>query len=575
MPWHTPTPGPLAERTRLLLERHAISVNEGRRREYYDAHWWRTTTVLDDFEAAWQAHPDKTAVVSYRSGADSPHRLSYRDLAARVERTAAALLHLGVGEGDVVSVQLPNCWQFNVIALATARVGAAVNPIVAIHRRREVAFITGLLQSKICFVPGNFHRFDYAAMLAAVAGEVPSLQHRVIVTGAASDGELSFEQDLLDVPWEERYRDQLAALSVDPDQVADIQFTSGTTGEPKGVGHTHNTQYARARALYDTLSLGPDDTVFMPSPLTHSTGFVYGYLTPMMLGMTAVYQDVWEPDRALRILEREHATWSFGSTAFIVDLIRAQRQEPRDISALRYFVSGGAAIPPAAVAEARDVLGARVMAVWGMTENGAVTCTRLQEAPDAAAHTDGKPCPWMQLKVVDMADDTEVPAGTPGRLKVRGASQMLGYVKRPNLTDAAVDADGWFDTGDLAYLDEAGSLRITGRAKDIIIRGGENIPVADVEAVLYEHPSVVDIAIVAYPDERLGERACAVVVPAGDLTLADLTAYLDRAGMAKTYWPERLELRTEMPRTLSGKIQKFRLRDDLATGQPGAAGTPP
>lgn len=569
MPGPYPVPE-LSAATAALLASFDLSVDPGRRAEYYQAGWWRRRTAIDDFRQVCDRDPEKTAIVTYRADAEHPHRLSYGELRGHVARAASAFEQLGVEPGDVVSTQLPNWWQFAVVALAAQQVGAAFNPITPIHRRREVAGITGVLRSKVCVVPGHYRGFDYPAMLAQVAAEVPAIQHRIIVGGKPRAGELSLETDLLAKPWEGHSGGSVAERLIDPDQVADVMFTSGTTGEPKGVGHTHNTQFARARAVYEMLQLGADDTVFMPSTVGHSTGFIYGCITPLMLGMTAVYQDVWDPARALQIIERERPTWTFGSTSFIVDLVRANRVRAADTSSFRFLVAGGAKIPPAVAAEVRDELGSRLIAVWGMTENGATTITYPDEPILASADSDGKACPWMELRVVDGATGAPLPSGSSGQLRVRGASQMIGYVRRPALTGASIDADGWFDTGDVAVLSGDGHIRITGRTKDLIIRGGENIPVAEIEAILYAHPAIAEVAIVSYPDARLGERACAVVVPVVDATLSlgDLAAHLEAAGVSRTYWPERLELREAMPRTLSGKIQKFLLRESLAEVPP-------
>lgn len=558
-------PPPIPEYVLADLASMDLSISEASRSRFYANGWWRNTTVLEDFERSWRANPEKTAIVTYRAGSAEVHRLDYKTLAGRVERIAGALIHMGVRRGDVVSIQLPNWWQFVAIALATFRVGAVVNPIIPIHRSREVGFIAGLLETRVCFTARTFRGFDHARMMQDLEDKLPNLEHRVIVDFDKipdSVSELSFERDILGHAWELDYQGELATRTLNADQISDIQFTSGTTGEPKGVGHTHNTQFARARSLYETLRLDSNDIVFMPSTLAHSTGFVYGFITSVMLGMTAIYQDVWDSERALEIIDKEAATWSFGSTAFVTDLIKAQRHHRRDLSRFRYFVSGGAAIPPAAVREAADVLSTRLMACWGMTENGGVTFTRPDDPLLAAAESDGHPAAWMELKVVDPLNGKELPVGSTGVLKVRGASQMIGYVKRPGLTQAATDQNGWFDTGDVAHLDALGNVRISGRVKDIIVRGGENVPVVEIETLLYRHPFVDEVAIVGYPDERLGERACAVVVAVEGTTptLADLTAFLQAEGVSKTYWPERLELRSELPRTLSGKVQKFRLR---------------
>lgn len=560
---------PVSDATRHMLDRFALSMPQERRQRYYENGWWRRQTIIDDFLRVSAGNPDKIAVVSYRYDSDEAHYLSFGTLASHVERAAAALLHLGVAPGDIVSVQLPNRWQFNVAALAIHRIGAILNPVIPIHRKREVGYITGLLKTKVFITIGMHRDFDYPAMLREICAEGSSIRHRIIAEGEPAADELSFEKDILGRPWEEQYRDALAAIRVDPDGISDIQFTSGTTGEPKGVGHTFNTQYARARTIFETMNFSADDTVFMPSTLAHSTGYVYGCVTPAMIGMTAVYQDRWDPVRALDIIARENVVWSFASPTFIVDILRANQERGVSLPSFKYYISGGAKIPSALVHQAVDELGVRLIAVWGMTENGAVTVTNLDEPVLAAAESDGKPSPWMALRVVDPETGAELPAGVDGELQVRGANQMLGYVFRPNLSAEAFDQDGWFDTGDIAQADGHGHIRITGRTKDLVIRGGENIPVAALEDALYEHPDIADVAVIAVPDERMGERACVVVVPkAGNtgLTLADISAHLEKLGISRSYWPERLEIVEAMPRTLSGKIQKFQLRQWFGGG---------
>ncbi len=560
---HTP---PLSEVTRVSLERFGLECDEVRRQHFYSLGWWRNSTVIDDFERTWRERPAQTAVVTNFGENGGVDKASYSDLSRLVNRIAGFLKESGVSTGDVVSVQLPNWWQFNVIALATLKIGAVLNPIIPAHREREVSFITRLISSKICFIPSVHRGFDYPAMMSRLASELPSLTHTVVVNAARSPGFMSFEDDVISYPWESKNNARISKLELDPDQIAEILFTSGTTGEPKGVAHTHNTMFARARSIYEVLGLTADDVVFMPSTLGHSTGFIYGCITPAILGMKAVYQDIWDPEKALDIIEREKVTWSFTSTTFVIDLIRAQRRSPRNLSSLRYLVSGGATIPPAVVRETKEVLSARMMAVWGMTENGAVTCTHPDETEFAASYSDGLPSPWMEMKVVEPATGEVLDYDRVGELKVRGASQMLGYVSRPQFNQAAFDEHGWFSTGDLARIDSGGHLRVTGRIKDLIIRGGENVPVAEIESLLYGHPAISDVAIVAFRDERLGERACAVVVPnAGSaVVLEDLTSHLESAGVAKVYWPERLVILDALPYNATGKVQKFKLEQMIA-----------
>ena len=289
---------------------------------------------------------------------------------------------------------------------------------------------------------------------------------------------------------------------------------------------------------------------------------MYGLVLPAMLGATAILQDIFTPEEMARQINDEGATWTMGATPFLSDLSDHCIATGTATPTLKVFVSAGAPIPRALVTKAHDTLKASVISAWGMSENGAVTTARLDDGEDKITGTDGCPLPGMEVRVVD-PEGHPLPPGREGELHVRGCSNFVGYLKRPGL--AQVTGDGWFDTGDIARIDAEGYIRIAGRSKDIIIRGGENIPVVEVENMLFQHPAVSVVAVVGYPDARLGERACAYVVPreGASLTLDEVTAFLLERHTAKQYLPERLEVVTDLPRTPSGKIQKFKLRDTL------------
>jgi cyclohexanecarboxylate-CoA ligase len=450
---------------------------------------------------------------------------------------------------------LPNWWQFTALHLACLRLGAISGPLMPIFRERELAFMLGLAEAKVFVVPRSFRGFDHAAMAQGLRAGLPALQH-VLVVGD------SFET-LLDTPREER-TDLLrlfAGREPAPDEVVEVQYTSGTTGEPKGVMHTSNTLMATVDAFAERLALGRDDVVLMASPMAHQTGFLYGMMMPLVLGATAVLQDIWDPRRAAAAIAAERVNFTMGATPFLADLTGVVAEGVQEVSSLRTFVSAGAPIPRALVERAGQVLEANIISAWGMTENGAVTMTRPGDPPDKTIGTDGVCLPGMEIRVVD-PEGRPLPTGAEGLLKARGAFNFVGYLKRPHLYGH--DAEGWFDTGDLARIDADGYVRITGRAKDILIRGGENIPVVEIEGLLFRHPQVQAVAIVGMPDVRLGERACAFVVPRPGAapTLKELTCFLEQEHkVARQYLPERLELVDDLPRTPSGKVQKFRLRE--------------
>ena len=521
--------------------------------------YWSDLILIDYFERCLAEVPDKTAIVDFNSMSQTESRLTYRDLAARIDCIAVGLMQFGVDKNDVVSCQLPNWWQFTALTLACGRIGAVINPMMPIFREREVKFMLGLAESKVFVVPHEFRGFDYPAMVRGIRSELPELHHLLVIGG---EGEESFEKFLLDP---KRMKDKVAntqfrARRPTADNVMQLLYTSGTTGEPKGVMHTPNTLLSNLRPYADRLRLGRDDVILMASPMAHQTGFMYGLMMPIMLGATAVLQDIWEPKRAAKRIGDEGVTFTMASTPFLSDLTDVVGADGYDVSSLSIFLSAGAPIPRILVERATQALKANIVSAWGMTENGAVTTTKLDDSPEKTFHTDGCPLPGMEVRVTDPTNNP-VPVGAEGLLKVRGCSNFVGYLKRPQLYGH--DAENWFDTGDLARVDAEGYIRITGRSKDIIIRGGENIPVVEIEGLLFRHPAIQAVAIVGFPDPRLVERACAFVVlkPGQTLSQEEMTRFLEQEKLAKQYLPERLVILEDLPRTPSGKVQKFKLRE--------------
>jgi cyclohexanecarboxylate-CoA ligase len=529
--------------------------------------FWPDRTLIDDLARRVAETPEEEALVAYRAETGQRESLTWRDLDRQARRLARNLARLGVGRGDVISCQLPNWPEFTLTYLAALHLGAAVNPLMPIFRARELRFMLAHAEAKGLVIPARFRGFDYREMIASLRPELPALAHVFAVGSGEEDDFAHLLAPLAADAAEEEAPPPFSPLTAD--EVTQLIYTSGTTGEPKGVMHTSNTLYANILPYAARLGLGRETRILMASPMAHQTGFMYGLMMPVILGARVILQDVWDPRRALHIIAAEGVDFTMASTPFLADLTRAAAAAGTAPSSLRLFVCAGAPIPGPLVEAARTTLRVQVLSAWGMTENGAVTLTRPEDPPERAVNTDGCPLPGAEIKVVDPAG-LSLPPGREGRLLVRSVSNFVGYHKRPEWN--ATDAEGWFDTGDLARLDETGYVRITGRAKDIIIRGGENIPVVEIEALLYAHPAIAQVALVAYPDPRLGERACAVVVlkEGATLDLAALTRHLEALGVARPYWPERLEIVTEMPMTASGKIQKFRLRQWLREKDAGS-----
>jgi cyclohexanecarboxylate-CoA ligase len=546
-----------------------IILPDNRIEEMTATGFWGNRSIVDYLDDAIATVPNKVAISAYEVATGGHTRLTYSKLGSIVEHIALGLAELGIESGDVVAYQLPNWWQFTALHLACARIGAVTNALMPIFRHRELRFMMSLAEARAVVVPTQFRGFDYPEMIAEIAGDVPTLEHVFVLGGA---GAVSFEGHFIDrAPDNEM---DAAALFAErqrgANEVTQLVYTSGTTGEPKAVMQTPNTLIGNIVPFADRVGLGADDVVLMASPMAHQTGFLYGLMMPIILQATSVLQDAWAPDVAARIIEDEGVTFTMASTPFLADLTHTPALADHDVGTLHTFLTAGAPIPRILVQQANENLGAAIISCWGMTENGGVTMTRRDDPPEKAFETDGAPIGGMEVRVVDEGGAT-MTAGVEGRLQARGASSFVGYLKRPEALDS--DAEGWFETGDNASMDADGYIRLSGRNKDVIIRGGENIPVVEVEGLIYKHPAVQDVAIVAMPDPRLGERACAYVTLVADasLTFDEMITYLAEQQMAKQYFPERLEIINKMPRTPSGKIQKFQLREAAATLVPKGA----
>lgn len=538
----------------LLPKRHQRMISEG---------LWHNFTILQSLNEAVYQHPDKIALVSYKTEQNIEITFTYRELLHTSNRMALGLKRLGVRKGDVVSCQLPNCWEFTLLYIACRRIGAVLNPLMPIFRERELSFMLKHSESKVFVVPKIFRKFDHAQLANSLKAQLDTLEHIIVIDG---EGDNSFDQLLINHGLDNDYQiiNTLNDVSILPDDVCQLIFTSGTTGEPKGVMHSANTLFSNIVAYAERMNLSKDDVILMSSPLAHQTGFMYGVIMPIFLQAKVVLQDIWEVHKAIDLIHRHQVSFTMASTPFLTDLSEAVCEEHESLASLKQFLCAGAPIPSPLVKKARKNLGVKVISAWGMTECGAVTTTLPDDDDERSFNTDGTPLPGVEIKIVDEHNQPK-PVGGEGRLLLRSCSNFGGYLKRPHFN--ATDEDDWFDTGDLAYVDDQGYIRICGRSKDVIIRGGENIPVVEVENLLYLHPDIDKAALVAYPDDRLGERACAMVTLKHDrhsLTLDEVIDFLKPHNLAMQYFPERLEVLPAMPMTPSGKIQKFKLREILA-----------
>ena len=540
----------------MALETMTI-LTQGRIDEMNKKGLWPKKLLLDHMERWAAEQPDAVAITGINSMRGRTESISFGQLHRMARRIAIGLADLGVQKGEVISFQMPNWWEFAALHLACLHIGAITNPVMPIFRQRELSFMLDYAESKVFIAPKTFRGFDHQAMVEELWPKLAKLEHVFYLDGK---GDESFENRFIERRWEEEVdADTLfAERRPDPNDIIELLYTSGTSGVPKGVLHTSNTLLSLVEIGRARLGLTKDDVVFMPSPMAHQTGFLYGMSMALVLGTKLVLQDIWSAEVAARRINDERPTYTMASTPFLADLTNTPALDVCDVSSFRMFCSAGAPIPRILVNNATKRLGAQILSGWGMTENGLVTTTQPGDPDEKIFNTDGAAVDHAAVRIVD-TNGNPVGANVEGRLQAKSAGMFVGYLKRP---DAYESYDGWFETGDLARMDADGYIRIVGRAKDIIIRGGENIPVVEVEEQIYRHPAVEDVAVVAMPDERLGERGCAFVQtkPNANFTFDAMVEHLVDAGMSKTYLPEKLEIVPEFPRTASGKIQKFQLR---------------
>ncbi|MDJ1131309.1 AMP-binding protein [Streptomyces iconiensis] len=530
---------------------------------------WRDGTVLDDLRRWRDETPDRTAISARATGHDAgDHHVTYREYARHVERFAAALHALGVRPGQVVAVQLPNWWQVNVLALACARVGAVFAPVMMTIRSRELERILDRLRVGVLVTTDVWEGYEHAAAVAAMAPRLPALRHRAVLGARVAGDETDFARYFQDTPWETTHPMPLDEAEEDPDRVAYVMFTSGTSGEPKGILHSFNTIHSSL--VFNTAEAGfpgqdlcdSEDTFFTPHSLNHIVGLGANILLPLLVGGTSAMLDTWEPGNALAWMEETRTTLMGGAPVFISELLAASAESGRSLPTLRFVRCGAAPVPHRLSAEVRAGFGVPLHTGWGMTEIMMGTLTGPEDPEGWAAHSDGRPVPGIEI---DLRAEGEIDSENPGRLHVRGAGLCLATLGRDSGELVVMEGQngGWYDTGDYAVPDGRGGIHLAGRVSDRI-GGVFMIPALDVEDTLRTHPAVRDIALVGYPDGTPGgELACAVVVRADGTpppTLEDLRAHLIAEGMTEWYQPSRIETVPDLPRTATGKVRKELLR---------------
>ncbi len=534
--------------TSALVERYSRS-----------GHWGRET-FYDILARQAAAHPDREAIVDHR------HRVTYREVVERVDRTAAGLRQLGIGAGDVVTIQLPNWVEFAYVFFACERVGAIANQIGPDFRSREVEYIVRFSESRAFVCPATFKGFDYVDMIRQLRPGLTDVK-AVIVLGGGGEGTVSLDEMIYGTTPPPAF----APHRMDADEVMRMAFTSGTTGNPKGVTHSFNTTLPAGHILNTAMGVTEREVFLIYLPV----GLNWGYLTlvqSIMAGARAVLLDRFSGRAALEAIERERVTFIPSAPASLIAMLNDPELDRFDLRSLRVVITGGASCPVETIRTFRARIPGHLIELYGMLETGFHTFTRFEDDPEEVAGTIGRPAAGMGLRIID-EHARDVPQGAEGEIAAEGPSVHLGYHKNPAANAELFTADGWFRTGDLGVMEPSGNVRIVGRLKEMINRGGKKFFPREIEEILYTHPRILHAAIVGVPDPRLGERNCLCVIPrAGAVapTLQEVVGFL--GGSVATYkLPEEIELFEDFPFTLTGKIQRHALtRQVLARRTPGA-----
>lgn len=531
-----------------------LTFNEQRRAAYRQQGLWGDASLADYWQQTARAMPDKIAVVDNHGAS-----YTYSALDHAASCLANWMLAKGIESGDRIAFQLPGWCEFTVIYLACLKIGAVSVPLLPSWREAELVWVLNKCQAKMFFAPTLFKQTRPVDLILPLQNQLPQLQQIVGVDKLApATSSLSLSQIIAD------NTSLTTAITTHGDELAAVLFTSGTEGLPKGVMLTHNNILASERAYCARLNLTWQDVFMMPAPLGHATGFLHGVTAPFLIGARSVLLDIFTPDACLALLEQQRCTCMLGATPFVYDLLNVLEKQPADLSALRFFLCGGTTIPKKVARECQQ-RGIKLLSVYGSTESSPHAVVNLDDPLSRFMHTDGYAAAGVEIKVVDDARKT-LPPGCEGEEASRGPNVFMGYFDEPELTARALDEEGWYYSGDLCRMDKAGYIKITGRKKDIIVRGGENISSREVEDILLQHPKIHDACVVAMPDERLGERSCAYVVlkaPHHSLSLEEVVAFFSRKRVAKYKYPEHIVVIEKLPRTASGKIQKFLLRKDI------------
>jgi acyl-CoA synthetase (AMP-forming)/AMP-acid ligase II len=532
---------------------------------YYRAGLWSTETFHDLLVRRVEETPDKVFAT------DGTRSFTFRELFDAGQRLAVGLHRRGLRRGDTAAVQLPNWVEFIQVLTALSRLGVIMVPIMPIYRREDVGYVLSNAGVRAVFTPAHFSKFGYLDMYLGLRVEHPELTIVVARPDSTAQEVADADADVFTLHQLEADTDDASARAElgtppGPDDPFVIVYTSGTTSRSKGCVHTFNTYCAGSRALVEPFGYTDADVQFGPSPIAHTTGLVTSVLVPMLTGAATHVMAKWDPVRAIDEIQRFGCTAAVTAPTFLHTLLADYDRARNDLSTLRLWTCAGAPIPAAVVERAGATLpNVKVLSLYGRSENLVTTTCSVTDDVSRALNSDGRAVPGSEVKIVD-GDGNEVPRGTEGDIAYRGPAHMVEYLANPEETAALFTTDGFSRSGDLGTMTANGYVRVTGRTKDIVIRGGMNISVREIEEHLAHHPALRAFSVVGMPDERLGERVCCFVVAAAGHeapTVDDLREFLLERGMPIQKTPERVVAVDSLPMTATGKVLKHELRKDI------------
>jgi len=523
--------------------------------------WTKGKTLGQMLQETADRYPDRPAII-YQD-----QKYTYRDFQRAIDSFAQALLDLGLAREDKLGLLLPDWPEYSIALYACAKLGIIVSPMNPLYRKMEILTVLNHLEAKALVIPEEWRGFRFADLLEEIRPEIPSLRH-IIVKGKPKEGMSGFEE-LLSCGWGKKLapgflENYLKENPVEADDLLEIAYTSGTTGRPKGVMETHNTRMLHSVGIAERMKASEEDVWLNMTPLFHTTGNCVVQHTAFLTGGTVILMGRYSTETSLREIERGRATIAVGVPTMFIDLMNHAHFEKTDVSSLRFALFTGAPMPPEVALQIVQRFRCGILQGDGTTECGSNVLSLPDSPIELIAQSPGPPLAvGNEVKIVDPNTNRIVSIGVPGEICHRGPTSFLGYYKDPELTLAAVDEKGWFHSGDLGTMDEEGNIRLIGRIKDMIIRGGENIYATDVESILYTHPKVKECQVVGIPDDRLGEKtlACIILKKAGEVLTREEIYEFMKDKTAKYKIPDQVMTIEDFPRTASGKVQKFKLRE--------------